>query len=77
MTEPNWVCEGCDVQFITRKIDEWRALRVEIYSSGGTPRLSETFDLCPDCQNRIVTLANPRMWRRVGLQLSEPPVVTP
>jgi uncharacterized protein with PIN domain len=74
MTEPTWVCEGCDVQFSTRKIDEWRALRVEISSLGGTRRLSETFDMCPDCQHRIVNLANPRTWPRSDVDLEEPPV---
>lgn len=64
MAKPTWVCAGCDVQFNLRKIDKWRMLSVEIFSASGSPRLSETFELCPDCQQRIVTLADPRKWPR-------------
>lgn len=67
MAKPTWTCAGCDVEFTTRKIDEWRLLRVEITSIGETSRLNETFELCPDCQQRIVRLADPRNWPRQSL----------
>jgi hypothetical protein len=69
MAKPTWSCSGCDGVFATRKIDEWRTLRVEILSAGGSVRLSESFDLCPDCQVRIVKLADPRNWPRAKLDL--------
>lgn len=64
MAKPTWVCAGCDVRFNLRKIDKWRMLSVEISSASGSPRLRETFELCPDCQQRIVTMADPRTWAR-------------
>lgn len=64
MAKPTWVCAGCDVQFTMRKIDKWRVLRVEILSASGSSRLSETFELCPTCQQHIVNLADPRKWPR-------------
>ncbi|KKX27057.1 hypothetical protein YH62_21995 [Rhizobium sp. LC145] len=78
MAKPTWICAGCDVQFTTRKIDEWRVLRVEITSIGETSRLNEAFELCPDCQQRIVRLADPRNWPRQGPESAddEPQIVT-
>jgi hypothetical protein len=73
MAKPTWVCAGCDVQFKLRKIDKWRMLSVEILSASGSPRLSETFELCPACQQRIVTLADPRTWARPDSLTGEVP----
>lgn len=70
MAKPTWVCAGCDGQFEMRKIDTFRVLRVEISAVHGSKRLSEVFELCPDCQNRIVTVADPRNWPRLRIALA-------
>jgi len=70
MAKLTWICAGCDGEFDLRKIDQWRMLHVEISSRRGPPRLSETFELCPDCQNRLVNMADPRKWPRSEVGLS-------
>jgi hypothetical protein len=70
MAKPTWICAGCDGRFEVRKIDTLRVIHVEISAVHGSKRLSETFELCPDCQNRIVAVADPRNWPRQSMALA-------
>ena len=57
-----WECSGCGEVFAPKKNDKWRTVRVEITSVDGAPQLDEIFELCPDCQSRLMKLANPAKW---------------
>ncbi len=62
MTGSSWQCAGCGSHQKMRKIDKFRTLRVEIATVTGHPLLNEEYELCPNCQNRLVKLASMKNW---------------
>lgn len=64
MKPPAWTCDGCRAEFETKEIDRYRRVRVNIAAVGGSARLDAEYELCPDCQARLVRLANPHDWEK-------------
>ena len=59
-----WLCQGCDAELVLRPIDKWRTLEVSIKHADAPPIISEQFELCPTCQIKLMSLADPRKWPR-------------
>jgi len=57
-----WLCQGCDAELVLRPIDKWRTLEVSIKHADAPPIISEQFELCPTCQIKLMSLADPRKW---------------
>jgi len=59
-----WRCQGCDIEMPLREIDALRRLHITLSHSNHPPIIAEVFELCPACQNRMISFADPRKWPR-------------
>ncbi len=57
-----WTCEGCGVRSKERKIDELRWIRITITPREGRPIQDAEYELCPNCQLRLLEFLNPTNW---------------
>lgn len=67
VTRSTWKCAGCGEAFAEKKNDKWRLVRIEITSVDGAPQLNDIFELCPNCQSRLLKLANPTKWPKAQI----------
>jgi ribosomal protein L37AE/L43A len=73
MTEKTvWECDGCDESIVVKGPTDWKAVDMTITGLTGFPTggifNGGAWHLCPSCQTRMVSMANPRKWPRVALR---------
>jgi len=68
-----WTCDGCDKSLDTSKEapHDWKLIDVTLGGFHGFPvsdqfNVTRSFHLCPSCQSRLVTEANPVSWHRAA-----------